>query len=166
MAIKIPSLQQINNRVVDEVYYFKDLHLDFQKGANFSFALDNRIETNDVRVDYDAEAIKNSLRNIFNTKPGQRFLFPLFGLDLYQFLFEPANESTGEIIGEKIIKVVEEYEPRIYVNRCVVEADAENNTYYITLVVEMPDLKKVFPISATLDLKSQTFIFIETARNK
>jgi phage baseplate assembly protein W len=166
VAIKIPNLQQLKDAVVDELYYFKDLHLDFEKSSNFNYAFNERIETNDIKVDYDELAIKNSLKNIFNTKPGQRFLFPLFGLDLYQFLFSPVTSSNGQIIGEKIITAIEEYEQRVYVNRCLVEADPENNKYEITLIVEIPELKKTIPIYTNLDLKSQSFIFIENARNK
>lgn len=166
MAIKIPALTQIKEAIVDDQYFFKDLHLDFEKSSVYNFAFDQKVETNDVRVDYDELAIRNSIRNIFNTKPGQRFLFPLFGLDLYQFLFEAVNPSNGEIIGEKIIKTIEDYEPRVYVNSCLVEADPENNKYEITLIVEMPDLKKTIPIYTDLDLKSQSFIFIENARNR
>lgn len=166
MAIKIPGLAQIKEAIVDEQHFFKDLHLDFEKSSVFNFAFNKKIETNDVKIDYDELAIKNSLRNIFNTKPGQRFLFPLFGLDLYQFLFTPITPSNGEIIGEKIIRAIEEYEPRVYVNNCLVEADPENNKYEITLIVEMPDLKKSIPIYTDLDLKAQSFIFIENARNR
>lgn len=166
MAIKIPALERIKKTIVDQTYFFKDLHLDFEKDSNFDFSFNNKTETSDIKVSYDEVAIKNSIKNIFNTKPGQRFLFPLFGLDLYQFLFEAVNESNGQIIGETIIKAIEEYEPRIYVNTCLVQADEDNNKYEITLVIEMPDLKKTIEINTDLDLKTQSFIFIENARNK
>ena len=35
MAIKISNLQQIANQYAQKAYYYKDLHLDFEKAANF-----------------------------------------------------------------------------------------------------------------------------------
>lgn len=166
VAIKIPNLQQIQDAVVDNIYYYKDLHFDFERSSVFNYTTNGKIQTNDIRVDYDEIAIRNSIKNIFNTKPGERFLFPLFGLDLYQFLFSPITTDNGRIIGEKIIRAIEEFETRVYVNNCAVESDPENNLYDITLIIEIPDLKKTIPIYTNLDLATQSFIFIENARNK
>ena len=41
--------------------------------------------TQDLKIDYDEKAIYNSIRNIFNTKKGQKILNPTFGLDLEQY---------------------------------------------------------------------------------
>ena len=166
MAIKISNLQQISDQYKQKDYYYKDLHLDFEKSSNFSTSLNRKIEGNDVKIDFDESAIRNSLRNLFNTKPGQRFLFPLYGLDLYQFLFEAVSEFNGQLIGEKIVTSIENFEPRVSVVECNIIAKPDDNEYDITIVVKIPILNSVASINTLLDVKNQSFIFLETSRNQ
>lgn len=166
MAIKIPNLQQISNQYKRKDYYYKDFHLDFAKSGDYSTVLQQKVEGNDLQVDYDEAAIKNSLRNLFNTKPGQRFLFPLYGLDLNQFLFEGVSETNGQMIGEKIVRSIELYEPRVRLRQCNVVAKPDDNEYDITIIVEIPIINSTASINTRLDIKNQTFIFVETSRNR
>ncbi len=166
MAIKLSNLDQISKQYTQKDYYFKDLHLDVSKSGTYSTVLQKKIEGNDVQVDYDESAIKNSLRNLFNTKPGQRFLFPRYGLDLYQYVFEPVSENIGRSIGEKIVQSIKNFEPRVQLRACNVIAKPDDNEYDITVVVEIPILNTTASINSTLDVKSQSFIFVETSRNR
>ena len=166
MAIKISNLQQISDQYKQKAYYYKDLHLDFEKSGEFNTTLNKKIEGNDIKVDFDESAIRNSLKNLFNTKPGQRFLFPLYGLDLYQYLFEAVNEFNGQLIGEKIVTSIENFEPRVTVRECNVVAMPDDNQYDITIIVEIPIINSLASINTALDVKTQSFIFIETSRNR
>ena len=166
MAIKISNLEAISKQYEQKTHVFKDLHLDFEKSFEFNTTLNKRIEGNDIRVDYDEKAIRNSLLNLFNTKPGQRFLFPLYGLDLNQFLFEAVSEENGQIIGEKIVTSIEKYEPRVRLQRCSVVAMPDDNQYDITIMITIPILNTTTSINTTLDVKTQSFIFLETSRNR
>ena len=166
MAIKISNLQQISEQYKRKDYYYKDLHLDITKSGNYSTALQRKIEGNDIEVDYDESAIKNSIRNLFNTKPGQRFLFPLYGLDLSQFLFEACTEFNGQMIGEKIVRSIEIFEPRVNLRQCNVVAMPDDNQYDITLILEIPILNTTTSINTALDVKNKSFIFLETSRNR
>lgn len=166
MAIKISNLQQISDQYKQKAYYYKDLHLDFEKSSEFSTSLNKKIEGNDVKVDFDESAIRNSLKNLFNTKPGQRFLFPLYGLDLNQYLFEAVNEFNGQLIGEKIVTSIENYEPRVSVLECNVIAKPDDNEYDITIVVKIPIFNSTASINTLLDIKTQSFVFVETSRNR
>lgn len=166
MAIKISNLQQISEQYKRKDYYYKDLHLDFAKSGNYSAALQRKIEGNDIEVDYDESAIKNSIRNLFNTKPGQRFLFPLYGLDLSQFLFEACSEFNGQLIGEKIVRSIEIFEPRVNLRKCEVVAMPDDNQYDITVILEIPILNTTTSINTALDVRNKSFIFVETSRNR
>lgn len=166
MAIKISNLQQISDQYKQKAYYYKDLHLDVEKSSEFSTSLNKKIEGNDVKVDFDESAIRNSLKNLFNTKPGQRFLFPLYGLDLNQYLFEAVNEFNGQLIGEKIVTSIENYEPRVSVLECNVIAKPDDNEYDITIVVKIPIFNSTASINTLLDIKTQSFVFVETSRTR
>ena len=166
MAIKIANLEQIADQFKQKQFAFKDLHLDFGKTSIYNPVLRTRIDGNDVNVDFDESAIRNSLKNLFNTRPGQRFLFPLYGLDLYQYLFETVSQENGQLIGERIVTSVENFEPRVRVQTCNVVAKPDDNEYEITLIVSIPIFNTVASINTILDTKNQTFIFVETSRNR
>jgi phage baseplate assembly protein W len=166
MAIKISNLQQLSDEYEIKKFVFSDLHLDLKKNGYYSEAIQQKNEGNDLAVDYDESAIRNSLKNLFNTRPGQRFLFPKYGLDLYQYLFEPISENIGRSIGDRIVRAVELYEPRVKVKNCYVKCLMDDNQYDITLIVEFPVFHTVASINTTLDIQTQSFIFIETSRNK
>lgn len=166
MAIKISNLQQISDRYEQKDYLFSDLHLDFTSNGKISELFGTKIEGNDVKIDYDESAIRNSLKNLFNTKPGQRFLFPYYGLDLHQYVFEPITDSNARLIGERIVAAVENFEPRVVVKDCRVKSLPEDNQYDITIVVEMPVFKTLASLNSKLDIRKESFIFIETPRNR
>lgn len=166
MAIKINNLEQISEQYKQKEYLFKDLHLDFEKSSIYDTFAQRRIEGNDIKVSYDESAIRNSLKNLFNTKPGQRFLFPLYGLDLNQFLFESVTSEIGQLIGEKIVRSIEQFEPRIKLLECNILAMPDDNQYDVTIIVRIPSINRNISINTALDTKTQSFIFIENARNR
>jgi phage baseplate assembly protein W len=165
MAIKLTNLEAISKQTtVDKVYTYKDLHLDFSPDGRYDVVSNITINKNDITVDYDEQAIKNSLKNLFSTRPGQRFLFPLYGLDLYQFLFEPITGFNAEMIKDKIVMTIKDFEPRVRVVNCLVVPNEDENEYKITLIVEIIELRRSFPINANLEVKNQSFRFLETSQ--
>ena len=84
--------------------------------------------------------MRNSIKNIFNTSPGEKLLNPEFGLALKRYLFAPLTQDTAESIGEEIIKGIEKYEPRAQINRCDVVVNYDDNEYLIVLTLTIPPL--------------------------
>jgi len=126
--------------VTTNKYLYSDLHLDFT----------NPID-NDVKADYDMSAIKNSVVTLFNTLPGQNLLNPEYGLNLLQYLFEPASSTIARIIGAKIVKDVSLYEPRIRVQNVNVQVNPDEQMYTITLSISVPSLNKNVQVVGTLN---------------
>lgn len=166
MAIKIKALEEVASEYVSKQYVYKDLFFDISRTTIQSPGFKLPVPGTDIKADYDIDAIINSLTNLFNTLPGQRFLFPEYGLDLYQFLFEPATETNGEIIGEKIFKGIQTYESRVNPKVIRVKVEPDSNQYTITIAIEIPLLNLVTDARFLLDLKKQSFIFLPTSRNK
>lgn len=160
MAIKIPNLEQISSRL-EKKYIFQDLHLDFKKSGEYSSLLQQKIVGNDIAVDYDEDCIRNSLLNLFNTRPGQRFLFPKYGLPLHQFLFEAITKENAELLGQAIVRSVNQFEPRAVVKQCKVTPNPEENEYKIILFLHIPLFNTSTSISSLLDTRRQTFTFVE-----
>lgn len=125
-------------------YTYSDLALDMER-ERVPYGESNLTRkggNSDVKTNFDEYAIANSLRNLFSTRPKQRLLDPEYGLDLSQFLFEPANEYTARLIARKIDQGIRRYESRVRINVVEVIVDEENNSYDISLNLTIPSLRK------------------------
>jgi len=107
-------------------YTYVDLNLDISEHMVPTILTNTTIQGKDIEVDYDIAAINNSLLNIFNTTPGERFLVPRFGANLRRYLFAPVSEAIGHRIGSEILRAIEEWEPRVVVDRINVTGYPDN----------------------------------------
>ena len=160
MAIKIKNLEQIANEYIDKQYVYKDLSLDLATTKVSTPGFKSPIPGADIKASFDINAIGNSLVNLFNTLPGQRFLFPEYGLDFRQFLFSPITVENGELIGRKIYNGIKTYESRVNPLQVKIKADDENNQYNITVILQIPVLNISSETNFIMDIKKQQFIQI------
>lgn len=161
MAIQLKNLNQISQEVNQKQYLFKDLHLDINSQSNNTYkGGENLYHANDIQADFDLAAIYNSVRNLFNTRPGQRFLFPKYGLDLNSFLFEPVTEENAESIASYMLQSIEDYEPRVKVIDIQVLANPDELQYDITITLGFPIFDTTESLNASLNTKTQNLVFI------
>jgi phage baseplate assembly protein W len=128
--------------------------LDFKLQSSLSnnYLSDPGTQLKDVNIDYDVRAIETSIRNIFNTKPGEKILNPAFGLDLSQYLFEPISEETAREIGNTVLEQLPLYEPRVILNSIDIVAKENNNEYIVTMSITVPELNNLYTdIKGVLD---------------
>tara|TARA_R100000152_G_C6559333_1_gene30767 strand:- start:81 stop:485 length:405 start_codon:yes stop_codon:yes gene_type:complete len=59
------------------------------------------------------QTIKQNLKMLILTMPGERIMVPEFGVGLYGFLFEQINEDTFSDITEKIVEQINFYMPSV-----------------------------------------------------
>jgi len=120
---------------------YTDLHLDLTVQKNVGLG-DKPIDSNDIKVDTDIEAIKNSIRNIFSTRKGQKLLNPDFGTSLEQFLFQSVTEFQANIIGNTILNDLKKYEPRVEVLKVEVVMLPDDNQYNVKLYYKFKKIEK------------------------
>lgn len=137
-SLTFTGLQKI--QTTSREFTYSDLHLDFTNPIS-----------KDLAADFDVEAVKNSLNNLFNTIPGQNLLNPEYGLNLVRYLFEPISETNGRFIGNAIIDGISTYEPRVLINTVDIETAEEEQSYYITLSILIPILNTEIRIPGTLN---------------
>ena len=144
MPVKLDILSKETLTDSFKDYTYADLYLDFtlQSPQNDRFVSDSG-QKKDIRINYDNEAIKKSIRNIFNTKPGDKILNPRFGLDLSQYLFEQVSQEAAQDIGEKILTELSFYEPRIDIQNVNVTALTQEQQYDITISYIVPELNNI-----------------------
>jgi phage baseplate assembly protein W len=75
-----------------------------------------------------ADNIREAIRVVLVTRPGERLFEPGFGAGLDRYLFEPNTASTRQLIKDRIAKSLAQWEPRIAVRSIEVEPDPADAT--------------------------------------
>ena len=70
--------------------------------------------------------VRESIRLILLTEPGERLMREEFGCGLRRYLFEPNTATTRALIKERIQNSLTRWEPRVRVDDVSVEPDAED----------------------------------------
>ena len=98
----------------------KDAGRIFGQGIKFPPAVgpDGRIKWSSGE-----ENIREAIRIILMTEPGERLRLPDFGAGLGRFLFEPNTVGTRQKIQDRISRTLGAWEPRIRVESVTVEPD-------------------------------------------
>lgn len=71
----------------------------------------------------DADDIRESIRLILETDPGERLMRPDFGAGLRRMVFEPINASTMTLLQHHVENALVAWEPRIDVKDVIVSAE-------------------------------------------
>ena len=83
----------------------------------------------DLTLKYDKDAVKRSLRNIMLTNDYERPFRPNFGANLRGLLFELADDITKLEIRNQITEAIEDYEPRVVIDKIYLNEDKSNNMF-------------------------------------
>ena len=83
----------------------------------------------DLTLKYDKDAVKRSLRNIMLTNDYERPFKPNFGANLRGLLFELADDITKFEIRNQITEAIENYEPRVVIDKIYLNEDRSNNMF-------------------------------------
>ena len=87
-----------------------------------------------VAVSWGPDNIREAIRSILLTEPGERIQLPAFGAGARRFLFEPNVVSTRRLIQERIQDALRLWEPRIALESVIVDADPDDERIAIATV--------------------------------
>jgi phage baseplate assembly protein W len=97
--------------------------------------------------------IRESIRLILMTEPGERLMLPRFGAGLRHFLFEPNTVATHRQIQERITQALSRWEPRIRLTGVEVQADPNDpQAALATLRYELVASQATDQLSVRIDL--------------
>jgi len=116
--------------------------------ADFTNNLDLNLLTGYLAKTTNENAIKNSIKNLILTGNGERFFDSTIGSKMATLLFEPIDVVTAELVRSTIKETIENHEPRANIIDIVVQANAENNSYYVKVIFKIINI----PEDITLDL--------------
>jgi uncharacterized protein len=91
-------------------------------GAGLAFPLDLD-ERGQLRLNQLEDHVRQSLRLILATGPGERVMRPDFGARLADLVFAPVSASTIALIGHEVRDALTRFEPRIDIVSLDVTAD-------------------------------------------
>ncbi len=86
------------------------------------------INPNNGRYEY-AEgdtSLRDSMINILLTRPGERLMRPEFGAGLQNFIHQPNNISTRQLMADTIARALKRWEPRLVLEAVNVTPDEQN----------------------------------------
>ena len=156
MSIRIDSISNVKN--TDDLKY-QDLKLDLEFNFTQNPEFKKIDEKRDIKADFNLNAIKNSLRNLFLTNRGEKLLNPYFGMNLGNYVFEQVTESTAKQIGDNILQNIQIFEPRVNISQIQVIANPEDNSFTINMILSVPQLElELLKLTGLLNNSGFTFI--------
>ena len=106
---------------------YQDIDLSFKPNA----------ATGDLIKTKNANVIKQSIRNILQTRQNERLGHPEIGAGVQELLFEPMNSITESRIVRKIADSLRILEPRCIIKDIHVMGNPDRNEYRIRIIFTM-----------------------------
>ncbi|SRR6266852_6732865 len=99
--------------------------------------------------------VRESIRVILKTEPGERLRIPDFGAGLGRYLFEPNNAATHSLIENKITNALAQWEARIQVESVeVAAADSDPEAAVATITYRLVASQKRERVTLAVTLAS------------
>lgn len=101
------------------------------------------------------ENVRESMRIILLTAPGERLMREQFGCGIRQFLFEPNTATTRQLLRERIVQALSRWEPRAAVQEVTVEPVAgEPRLAAVTIQFRLVATQALESLDLTLEFQS------------
>ncbi len=122
-----------------------NLYSDFYKDMRVSPI------SKDLALVKDEDAVKQSIRNLMLTDPGERLMQPNIGGGIRELLFEQMTPGTLKLMEENIIDTIEIYEPRAELIDVRVIAGLDDTHVNITVLFSVRNEEQPIQLDVILD---------------
>ena len=102
---------------------FKDIAMAFGKNPF----------TDDTNVVKNENSIKQSIKNLILTSPGEKPFQPLVGSRVSELLFEPLDPFTADSLRDEIINTINQFESRVKLQNVVLQPQWNQNALNVTI---------------------------------
>jgi len=93
-----------------------------------------------MRMAEDDTDIRQAIRIILGTAPGERVMRPGFGCRIHELIFWPANQSTAALAERYVREALERWEPRITLETVEVSlGDYDRGELVINIAYKLKD---------------------------
>ena len=135
------ALKNIGGSNLKRSRSFKDFSINFSKNPF----------TDDLSIVNNDNSIKQAVKNIILTSPGEKPFQPLVGSSVNRLLFEPLDAFTADAVAEEIRTTINQYEPRVKLTKVDVTPIFEGNKLNVSLEYKIVGL----PIVETIEFVLQ-----------
>jgi len=135
------ALKKIGGSNLKKSKSFKDFSVNFARNPF----------TDDLSIVNNDNSIKQAVKNIILTSPGEKPFQPLIGSSVSRLLFEPLDAFTADAIAEEIRTTINQYEPRVALTKVDVTPIFEGNKLNVSLEYRIVGL----PIVETIEFVLQ-----------
>ena len=120
---------------------YTEIEYDEKTGATIYSDVDISFKahpvTGDIIKTKNATVIKQSMRQILQTRANERLGHPEIGAGVQELLFEPTNQLTENRLVRKIADSLRMLEPRATIRDIIVMGDPDKNAYRIKIIFTM-----------------------------
>jgi len=130
------ALKEIGRNELKTSRAFKDIAMAFGRNPF----------TDDANVVKNENAIKQAIRNLILTTPGEKPFQPITGSNVRSLLFEPLDPFTSETIRDEIINTITQHEPRVSLTDIEVMPIYDGNQINVTVeyrIVGQPVVEEI-----------------------
>ena len=106
--------------------------------------------TKDVSAVRDDNAIKQAIKNLVLTVPGERPFNTSIGSSVNELLFEPMDELIGDALQDEIASTINKFEPRVSLINTIIVPNFETGKYGVTIKYRIVGLPLVESVSFVL----------------
>jgi|TARA_B100000085_G_C18470863_1_gene483006 phage baseplate assembly protein W len=135
------ALKKIGGKEFTKSRSFKDVSIGFMRNPF----------TDDISSVSNENSIKQAVKNLILTVPGEKPFQPLVGSRVTSLLFEPLDGFTADAIQDEIINTINQYEPRVKLTDVVVTPIYEGNKVHVVIEYQVVGL----PIVETIEFVLQ-----------
>lgn len=121
------ALKPISGKDMRRSKSFRDLSMSFARN----------LFTDDVSSVTNENSIKQAIKNLILTIPGEKPFQPLVGSRVYELLFEPLDPFTVDAIRDEVINTITQHERRVQLVNVDVTPIYENNKINVTVVYQV-----------------------------
>lgn len=97
----------------------------------------------DIYIKKDAAAVKQAVKNLIQTNYFEKPFQPFFGADVRSMLFELADDESQDEIRDRIIRAIEQFEPRARIINVIVDAQPDYNSIKATIEFQVINSEEV-----------------------
>lgn len=118
--------------------------------SDFLFDFSRHPATNDLLRATNEKAVVNSVKKILRTNHYEVPYRPLFGANLYRYLFEPFTRFTINEMEDTIRDAITRWEPRVAIQDINIGGNPDGNSIDISLTVSILNAPNPITINTTL----------------
>lgn len=118
--------------------------------SDFNVNFDANPVTGDLLKVTGTNSIIQSLMNLVQINYYEKPFHPEIGSNVRRLLFEPLDPVTSSALSKEIEVLIQNFEPRVSINKVIIQTDYENNGYYVELDFEILSVNTSFTVSTFL----------------